>query len=627
MSFAKLALLVFIGMSVSIAQADAAAVGQTNPTQGDSDVAVADFLNSEVPRLMAQMDIPGSVVVLVSHDRVVLNAGFGVSDVARSHAVDPAKTVFRIASVSKVFTALAALQLVDERKVGLTDDLTPLLSDVLQRNDNSAPLTLHQLLTHTAGFDEQLVGYMNPASSAPEPLRDYLARSAPSRSRMTVGIPGYSNYGYALIGLLVERVSGQPFDLYVHDKVFQPLGMANTRFILEPEQAGNDLTVEYRSDGLSFPRRSSRAYPAGNVGTTGADMAVFLQWLLSGLRGESLSTQANQVARQLVEPMLIYHPALPGMGYGLSGVPMSGRVVWMKGGAGPFHSAVVAVIPDLDLGIFVALNRQEPLLWDRLLPSMVAKFRALPDAVKNGADTYASPRFWEGTYRWTRAPLGSIEKVLGLAVQLRVISAPTGISVTGFRELSGEWQQTGDATFKDAKGRVLAFGVATGSAAPHLFSLVQGQPVSFERVTLSETARFQSGALLFASIFVLMAMLTGLWRRKTIVGLHSLRWPLYPIIGLPLCMLGVVGVVVVLAGQGEMLVQQVTTSLRIALALTTITAGIAVLQAAACFRLTMVLSRSFVARAIFLLGGVGGCALALLLASNNLVILPSSIRW
>jgi CubicO group peptidase (beta-lactamase class C family) len=157
--------------------------------------------------------------------------------------------------------------------------------------------------------------------------------------------------------------------------VFKPLGLEHTRFVLTPDDSTlTHLAVEYRSDGTVRTRRSSRAYPAGNIATTGADMSVFLRWLLTALRAESDGAE-SRIAKQMIGPMLRYHAAMPPMGYGFNGVPLAGRTV-DEGRRRPIAFRLMAIIPSFDIGLFIALNRQEPLLWDRLMPLLARRFWA-----------------------------------------------------------------------------------------------------------------------------------------------------------------------------------------------------------------------------------------------------------
>lgn len=585
-----------------------------------SDSALRAYVHTEVTRLMSRLDIPGAVVVVAHHDAIVMNEAFGLADVEHKIPVDANTTVFRVASVAKVFTAMAALQMVHAGHVSLSQDVRPLLPDILPGHDISEPVTLHQLLTHTAGFDEQLIGYVEPPGVSAASLAQYLATSMPARTRPPGDIPGYSNHGYALVGLLVERLTGTPFNEYARDEIFRPLGMTHTEFILQPTDSTPNLAHEYRSDGTRRTPRSTRAYPAGNVGTTGADMSVFLRWMLTEL-GRADTSQGSRIAHELAGPILTYSPSLPPMGYGLNGVAIAGRTVWMKGGAAPSHSAVIAVIPDLDVAVFIAVNRQEPLLWDRLMPSLVAKFWSDSSriAVRDSGSAVPSSAL-AGTYRWTRAPLGSVERILGLAAQVHVTGAGNDVVVAG-PELDGTWSRVGADAFRSADGRTLSFRMASPSRASYLFSIVQGQPVSFERISWYETARFQLATFAGASLLGIVAAGAAA-RDKGTGGILQPAWARTSIVALPVAELATIAAGVMLGRQGDLLTQGATGTLHTTLALTTATGAIAIAQAAGAVTLASRGSTSSPRRVVYSVGAAGGVALAWFLQANHLVRLP-----
>ncbi|MES2178715.1 MAG: serine hydrolase domain-containing protein [Gemmatimonadota bacterium] len=593
--------LLALGMAAESGMAQLASVDSA------SDQRVRDWIRAEVPRLMKRLDVPGAVVTIVRGDRLIVNDGFGVADVLQRTPVNAATTVFRIASVAKVFSALAILRAAESRHVGLSQDIRPFLADILSRDDLNAPITLHQLLTHTAGFDEQLIGYINRPGVSAARLAEYLKTSLPPRSRAPGDVPGYSNHGFGLAGLLAERLTGLPFDRYARDSVFRVVGMPNTAFLLDPAgSAPPNLAREYRSNGSVRVPRSSRAYPAGNVGTTGSDMAAFMRWVLAALRSADTGQARARLVRQLAGPMLTYDSALPPMGYGFNGVPFSGRVLWMKGGAAPSHSAVLALIPELDIAFFIALNRQEPLMWDRLIPRLVATFWA--DTVVHAEPQLADATKVAGDYLWTRAPLASPEKLLGLAAQLHVETSGTGIDVSG-PELSGHWMRVSARTFRDSTGRLMAFRPDTTGYAALAFAIVQGQPVSFERIGIASTTRFQLGVLVVGSLLALSAAFAARAHQSAV------RWT---VLILPLADVAMLVAALMLARQSDLLPEGPTGTYRVAILLTTLTGVLSVTQMLGAAYLAVQPSGAL-RRLLLACGAAGGLGIAWFLGSNHLI--------
>jgi CubicO group peptidase (beta-lactamase class C family) len=175
---------------------------------------------------IAATGIPGAAFVFVSDGRIVYQQGYGVSDVASRTAVDPETTVWPIASITKVITAIAALQLVDQGRVDLDADLNRYLKRVRVPAQGYPPLTLRHLLTHTAALDE-LPGRQFDGRTAPD-LGAFLDGRL-LRYRAPGLLTACSTYGMALAGVLVEDVSGQRYADYVMQRVLRPAGMRHAR--------------------------------------------------------------------------------------------------------------------------------------------------------------------------------------------------------------------------------------------------------------------------------------------------------------------------------------------------------------------------------------------------------------
>jgi CubicO group peptidase (beta-lactamase class C family) len=185
--------------------------------------AVAAFADAFFRLEMARRQIPGAVFVFVSGGEIAVARGFGVARLEPRHSVVPDQTVFRLASVSKVITAAAAMQLVERGRVDLHTDVNAYLKS-FKLAAAHGPITLHHLLTHTAGFDERLLGAGARSAHDVQPSSQYLARSMPPTFIEPGRVISYSNHGFALVGQLVEEASDRPFADYVRAEVFEPLG-------------------------------------------------------------------------------------------------------------------------------------------------------------------------------------------------------------------------------------------------------------------------------------------------------------------------------------------------------------------------------------------------------------------
>ncbi len=199
--------------------------------QGPIDPAdLESFFDDFFDRSMEELNIPGAAVVVVKDGEILFSEGYGFADLEQQIPVDPANTVMRVASVSKLFTATAAMQLVEQGLLDLNTDVNVYLTALQIPEDYSEPVTLHQLLTHTAGFEGRFIGTMTRSPDELLPLGEYLKGNVPKRVLEPGSVHSYSNYSFALTGQLVEEVTGMPFAQYVDENILQPLGMSRSTF-------------------------------------------------------------------------------------------------------------------------------------------------------------------------------------------------------------------------------------------------------------------------------------------------------------------------------------------------------------------------------------------------------------
>ena len=168
------------------------------------------------------------MVTVVYGGNVLMSRGYGFADVAKGIPVNPASTLFRPGSVSKLFTWVALMQQIERGKVNMDSDVNQYLDFVIPPFEGK-PVLVSDLFAHTPGMsDSSGISTDNPAKA--EPFTKWMKTHIPKR----VWAPGtetsYSNYGAALAGYIVERVSGEPFADYTERHIFQPLGMKSTTF-------------------------------------------------------------------------------------------------------------------------------------------------------------------------------------------------------------------------------------------------------------------------------------------------------------------------------------------------------------------------------------------------------------
>ncbi|MBA2736263.1 MAG: serine hydrolase, partial [Pyrinomonadaceae bacterium] len=176
---------------------------------------------------MEKLHIPGAAISVVKDGKIIFTKGYGVADVEKKTPVVPDKTLFRIGSITKVFTATAVMQLADNGKINLSDDVNKYLKGVTVPNTFAQPITFANLLTHTSGLDEISPGRRTSNEAEIVPLGAFL-KTRIVRQFQPGEIISYSTYNPALAAHAIEQITQTPFKVYLQKNVFEPLAMNHT---------------------------------------------------------------------------------------------------------------------------------------------------------------------------------------------------------------------------------------------------------------------------------------------------------------------------------------------------------------------------------------------------------------
>lgn len=338
-------------------------------------------LRSIAPRLhtlfedyAAERNIPGIAYGIVVDGELVIDSALGVINRERELPTTTG-SAFRIASMTKSFTAMGIMKLVEDGKISLHDPAwkhIPEMAGIAYPTSDSAPITVENLLTMTAGFPEDNPWGDRQLDEPVEMLQD-LMREGPSFSNPPSHAYEYSNTGYALLGLIISNVTGMPYQEYITREILQPLGMNETYW--EFDQVPDDrLAIGYAPDSLTLaPMLHDGSYGAmGGLITTIEDFAKYVSYHLSAwpprnapetgpVRRSSLRRmQQPQYARLYArardwndEPC----PVVSGYGYGLGTMEnCHGTRRVSHGGALPGFGSNYVFYPDLGIGLMAFCN-------------------------------------------------------------------------------------------------------------------------------------------------------------------------------------------------------------------------------------------------------------------------------
>jgi CubicO group peptidase (beta-lactamase class C family) len=345
--------------------------GPTEPAELEA------FLDEELGREMEKHHIAGAAVSVVKDGKLFFAKGYGSADLKNNIPVDPERTNFRIGSTGKLFTWTAVMQLAEEGKLDLDADINRYL-DFRIPDTYPQPITLKHLMTHTAGFED--LSYERLAKDPDQllPPREWLISHMPARVSPPGDVPAYSNYGAALAGYIVSRVSGESYDQYVQEHILNPLGMAHTtaRPSMPPDIRAHTSKGYVYEDGAfkEFPDTSGMALvfadmgqpalvPAGDMQASATDMARFMiAHLQDGRHGDANTAEQpilnESTLRRMHSTLYTPDPRLLGTAYGFFDFSDNGqRTIGHSGGSDPIHSLLL-LLPEQNLGVFVVYNSE-----------------------------------------------------------------------------------------------------------------------------------------------------------------------------------------------------------------------------------------------------------------------------
>jgi CubicO group peptidase (beta-lactamase class C family) len=353
-------------------------------------------LQAVVAKVLDRWPAAGLAVGVVRDGSLEWFHGHGVADIASNTPITE-DTVFRIGSITKTVTAIAVMQLWEQGLVDLDAPANHYLRtfQLVPAKASFRPATVRHLLTHTAGvgYWRRLSDLLQPGvgsgdragrSGAP-PLADYYRRGLPVEVE-----PGtkwaYSNHGFAALGQLVEDVSGQPFDQYLREHLFAPLGMEHTDLVR------SDLVRPHLATGYVLGARGLRPVADREILTPGgsgayatmADMARYVAALLQGGTGEHGSVLKPDTLASMFQPHFQPDPRVPGMGLGFEPGEESGHATVVKTGILSGFLSAMMLAPEAGVGVVVLTNtggldgRGAP---EPLAAALLRRLLGLPDQV------------------------------------------------------------------------------------------------------------------------------------------------------------------------------------------------------------------------------------------------------
>ncbi|OLD80150.1 MAG: hypothetical protein AUF67_13350 [Acidobacteria bacterium 13_1_20CM_58_21] len=465
----------------------------------------------------------GAVVAVVKDGKVLFAKGYGFSDVEKRKSVSPAETLFRPGSISKLFTWTSVMQLVEQGKLDLDRDVNDYL-DYKIPPAFSKPITLRNVLTHTPGFEETAKELFVADASKMRPLGEYLREHIPGRIFPPGVTPAYSNYATAMAGYIVQRTSGKPFEQYVADNIFIPLGMGHTTFVqpLPPNLSSFMSNGYQQASKEAKPYEFVQAFPAGSVATSAADMCIFMMAHLQDGRWNDKQILKPETAKLMHARAFASDPRLNGMALGFYEETRNGHRIIGHGGDTLYFHSDLHLIHDSNVGFFVSYNSAgkgevsgRTILFEKFLDRYFPYTPSAPAvaSAKENADKVA------GLYVASRRGEKSFLKVTEFLGQAKALANSDGtLSIDPLKDTNGElkrYEEISPLLYRQVHGQDL-IGFHKNSNGRMEFSIDYPFFV-FERASMADNKNFNMAIIVPSLIFIALAVL--FWP----VG-ASIRW-------------------------------------------------------------------------------------------------------
>lgn len=488
------------------------------------------WIDSSFTEGMNSNNIAGATLILMQGDSVLHMNGYGLADIDSNTPVNSSTSIFGVGSISKTFVATAVMQLYEDGKLELDRDVNTYLTTFQLEYKFNDSITVRHLLTHTAGFDDRNIGTAIRNEKDIIPLAQYLKKRMPPQIVPSGKIITYSNHGYALLGLIVEQISGLPFHEYIRQKILNPLEMDYSGFKRQPELKENYVT-SYLQKGeqlISYKPDFELNYPAGALSTTASDMGHYISMFLNNGNFKGFQIlDSTTLTKMLHTPFRHYEKAQYGWLFGFPESDWYGMKLYGHGGAIQGFASQLSLIPEKNIGLFISANSssypnsKSRVFIDNFISDLLTQL--IPDRIVEKEEPKVSPtpgyvdeplEKFTGTYRYTQYAHTTFDKVailIGLAPEIEIALKDDTLRVISYND---KLVPISDVTFHSLYDNYLAFGRNTKGEISYFFA----ESFSYHKLKWYEPVKFQffwiGSIILILLIYIIVSALRKLFVRN-----------------------------------------------------------------------------------------------------------------
>lgn len=462
--------------SIQITKAESTSIHKQN---------IGAWIDAKITKGMDSLNIAGATIIVVQNDSVLHVNGYGLADIESNTPVDFNSSIFGIGSISKTFVATAIMQLVENGKLKLDSDVNNYLTSFQLVYKFKAPITVKQLLMHTSGLDNRITGTSVHNEKDVIPLAQYLKDKKPNQIKPSGQVIGYSNVNYALLGLIIEEISGVPCYVYIRDKILKPLEMNSSGFKRRAELKDGYATSYWENGQQHVPYKPDFKldYPAGGLNATALDMVNYISMFLNnGNYKDFQILDSASVAKMFHETFRHFPEAKCGRTLAFTESNWQGLKLYGHTGTVLGFNSQLTLIPEKNTGLFISINSGNHLtlktklfinqfiheiLAKLILEGMVdeEKAKGKPDigSVDEPLEAFA------GNYRYTQYGTSSIDK-LGILISAPEIEIVQKENTLEIPQWNNKLFPISNLTFYSSYDSYLAFGKGVKGKISYFFA-------------------------------------------------------------------------------------------------------------------------------------------------------------
>ena len=473
------------------------------------------FMDGVVETHLRDKHIAGATICVVKDGRILLAKGYGFSDVKKQTPVIASETLFRIGSISKLFTWTSVMQLVQQGKLDLNVDINQYLKDFKIPATYKEPITLKHLMTHSPGFEDLVIGLFAKDPSKVKRLGEILAKEIPERVRPAGEVSSYSNHGTGMAAYIVEQVSGMNWNDYVEKNILNPLAMTSTTFRQPlPIRLKSNMSKGYVFADGEFKEKPFEYVPLAPVGAasaTGVDMANFMMAHLQLGAFEGIKILDSTTAKLMQSPAFQHSPNVNPMRYGFMDMSQNGEEVIGHGGDTFWFHANMALLPAYNTGLFISFNSEAGGgTYNEVLEAFMDRYFPEKNVLK---PIIKLPGMYlqkfAGEYRINRFTYSDFTKVVSWFDRAQVSVVDSTKLKTKFGKKTDYWLPIDKLAFrKENSSDVIEFKLASDGEIKTLF--VGGLPIAaFDKMSGLDLSSVHNIIFIVSIIFILFTLIGG----------------------------------------------------------------------------------------------------------------------